>query len=287
MRIAILTSVDTRHRYFANALGARCDLVAVAYEETGYQPAAIDDSELTPEERNVVQSHYLERQKQEGLFFGHDSAFRKDGRGCAVRRLSPGTLNNDETLAWLEAAAPDAVVVYGTNLIKSPLLGRWPGKMINLHLGLSPYYRGTATNFYPLVNGAPQFVGATIHLIDAGIDSGPIFAQVRPEIVIGDRPHTIGCKTILVGIETMIAVLDRIDRAEIAPTPQWKAANSRLYLRKHYHPRQVVELYRRLDAGLIADYVPRAAELCAAAPLVEIPRRPPEPVQGTHATAAR
>jgi hypothetical protein len=36
------------------------------------------------------------------------------------------------------------------------------------------------------------------------------------------------------------------------------APNARLYLRKDYHPRQVVELYRKLDAGLIPRYVQRA-----------------------------
>ena len=286
MRIAILTSVDIRHRYFANALRARCDVVAVGYEETGYHPASSDDSELTSEEQTIVRAHYLERQRQEELFFGHDSTFIADGPCCAVRRLSPGSLNTVDTLAWLEAAAPDAAVVYGTNLIKGPLLGRWPGRMINLHLGLSPYYRGTATNFYPLVNGEPQFVGATIHLIDAGIDSGPICAQVRPEIVLGDRPHTIGCKTIRAGITTMIEVLEGMEQETMTATPQWSVPNSRLYLRKNYHPRQVVELYRRLEAGLIADYVPRAAKIGAQIRLVEIPRRPHEPVNRTPATAA-
>lgn len=286
MRLAILTSVDIRHRYFANALRARCDVVAVGYEETGYHPAHINDQSLTSHERNIVQEHYRERERQEQRFFGHDCVFIADGPACSIRRIAPGALNSHDTLNWLEASAVDGVVVYGTNLIKPPLLGRWPGRMLNLHLGLSPYYRGTATNFYPLVNGEPQFVGATIHLIDAGIDRGPIFAHARPEIVAGDRPHTIGCKTILAGIAAMIEVLELLADGAITAVPQWPVHNSRLYLRKDYHPGQVVELYRRLDAGLIERYVPRAKELCAAVRLVEIPRRPRESVNRTPATAA-
>lgn len=286
MRLAILTSTDIRHRYFVNALRARQQVVAVGYEETGYNPAQVNDFELTPGEHAIVAEHYSERTRQEQLFFGHDARFQSERGDCAVRRLAPGMLNSPETLAFLERAKPDVVVVYGTNLIKAPLLGHWPGRMINMHLGLSPYYRGTATNFYPLVNGEPHMVGATIHLIDAGIDSGPIFAHARPNIVVSDRPHTIGCKTILAGIETMIGVVELMAKGAISATPQWSVPQARLYLRRDYHPRQVVDLYRRFDAGMLVDYLPRAGALCAESPILQLPRRPRGAETQPPATAA-
>ncbi|MCO6439413.1 MAG: hypothetical protein J5J06_20175 [Phycisphaerae bacterium] len=261
MKLGILTSIDTRHRYSARALCEQLPVVAVAYEETGYSPADVRLDELTERERAIVKEHFAERGRQEERYFGHNATFLEDGGGCAARRLSPGTLNSPETLRFLEEAGVDTVVVYGTNLVRPPLLGRWPGRMINLHLGLSPYYRGTATNFYPLLNEEPEYVGATVHLLDAGIDSGPILRHARPEIVAGDRPHTIGCKAILAGIEAMIGVLRELDAGRIEPVTPWAVANPRLYLRKDYHPRQVVELYRKLDAGLIERYVERAEEV--------------------------
>ena len=68
---------------------------------------------------------------------------------------------------------------------------------MNIHLGLSPYYRGAGTNFWPLVNGEPEYCGATIHILDGGVDTGPVIAHVRPEIAAGDGPHDIGNKTIV------------------------------------------------------------------------------------------
>lgn len=258
MRLAVLTSVDTRHRYFANALRAKLPVVAVGYEQVGYAQATITAPDLTAEEQGVVAHHYAERVRQETAFFGHQAEFLEasaGGRACAGFHIAPGELNTPRTLALLEAQGTDAVAVFGTNLIKAPLLGRWPGRIINMHLGLSPYYRGTATNFYPLVNGEPEYVGATIHLIDAGIDSGPILKHARPTITAEDMPHTIGCKAILAGIEAMIGVLQRLDRdRHVTGTPQWTAVDAKLYLRKHYHPRQVVELYRNIDSGMIREY---------------------------------
>lgn len=252
MKLAALTSVASRHRYFVNRLHKACNVVAVAYEDVGYSPATVPSNGLTIEEQEIVANHFAERDQQEQRFFGDQSDFVASGSGCSVRMLGPGELNTDATLDFLESADVDTVAVFGTNLIKAPLLDRWPGRMINLHLGLSPYYRGTATNFFPLVNEEPEYVGATIHLLDSSIDGGPIFKHARPDIVADDRPHTIGCKAIEAGIEAMIKVLGSVGRGDAEPIPQWQVSNPRLYLRKDYDPRQVVELYRKLDDGLIA-----------------------------------
>ncbi|MHC4697834.1 MAG: formyl transferase [Planctomycetota bacterium] len=269
MRIGILTSVERRHRHFVRALHGRFGVVAVVYEQIDYTPAEVDTDDLTPAQAQIVADHFAERARQETVFFGGDSEFVEDGRSCRVRHLARGALNTTHTVEFLRAAGADTVVIYGTNLIKPPLLGAWPGRMVNMHLGLSPYYRGTATNFYPLLNEEPEYVGATIHLLDAGIDSGPILAHARPEIVADDMPHTIGCKAILAGIARLIAVLRDLDRGHLTPVPQWEVPNARLYLRKHYHPRQVVELYRKIDAGLIPRYVGRAAQAARRVRLVD------------------
>ena len=299
MRLGVLTSVATRHRYFARRLCAVFDVAAVAYEEIGYVQPDVGLGELTPDETQIVAAHFAERARQEELFFAEHSAFLTETADSGmhpalrVRHLKPvrgpdpasgsdpasgrkaacglesGQMNTAATLHFLETSGVDTVVVFGTNLIKPPLLSRWPGRMINMHLGLSPYYRGTATNFYPLLNEEPQYVGATIHLLDAGIDSGPILRHARPTIVADDQPHTIGCKAILAGIDAMIHVLHQLDRDSLTPVTPWDVPNAKLYLRKHYHPRQLVELYRKLEAGLIPRYVERARKATIEVRLVE------------------
>jgi methionyl-tRNA formyltransferase len=269
MRVGILTSVETRHRFFANALREAVNVVAVGYERTGYSPAETHQYDLTPEEEAVVAQHFEERARQEEAFFGHDANFVEASEACAVLHIERGRLNTRETLAFLEEVNVEAVVVYGTNLIRELLISRWPGRMLNMHLGLSPYYRGTATNFYPLLNEEPEYIGATIHLIDSGIDSGPIVRHRRPQITEDDQPHTIGCKAILAGIEGMIASLEELEQGEMKATPQWTVPRPRLYLRGDYHPRHVVELYRKLERGLIPRYVERAEEASAKLRLID------------------
>jgi methionyl-tRNA formyltransferase len=261
MKLGVLTAMETRHRFVAATLAAEFDTAAVGYVEVGYTPAKLTTTDLTDDEARIVAAHFAERARQEERFFGHRAAFLASGPSLAVERIRAGELNTSRTAAFLRDAGVDTVLVYGTDLIKPPLLDAWPERMINLHLGLSPYYRGTATNFYPLLNEEPEYVGATIHLIDAGIDDGPIFRHARPEITIDDQPHTIGCKAILAGVRALIGVLRDVDRKTARPVPQWKADSARLYRRKEYHPRQVVDLYRKLRKGLIPAYVARAASV--------------------------
>jgi len=256
MRIGLLTSIEIRHRYFARAICGRFPVVAVVYAKPTYTPSTVEVSDLTADEETIVVEHFRERERQEQLYFGHDAEFVGDSPQCALRNVEAGRLNTCETVTFLESHGVDTVVVFGTDLIRPPLLSVCPGRMVNLHLGLSPYYRGTATNFYPLLNGESEYVGATIHVIDAGVDSGPILRHARPTIVADDKPHTIGCKAIQAGIEAMIAVLERLARdGTIVGVSQWKEPNARLYLRKDYHPRQVVELYRKMESGLIREFV--------------------------------
>lgn len=254
MRIAILTSNDIRHCYFVNALRRKLNVVAVGYQNTEYIPAQTDADSIDAETAAIVAHHFEQRRIQEQNFFGHDAQVLSDCPQCRVQTLNPKTLNAPETVAFLRSQKVEAVAIYGTSLIKPPLLDAFAGRMINMHLGLSPYYRGTATNFYPLVNGEPQYVGATVHLIDAGIDSGPILHHARPDITADDMPHTVGCKAILAGIEKVIQSFEELQSGRLSPVPQWPVDNPRLYLRKHYKPEHVAQLYKRIEEGLFRRY---------------------------------
>lgn len=268
MRIGILTSVETRHGHFVRCVRERFGVCAVVREATGYAPGRTDGFDLTNDERAIVAGHYAERGRQELTFFGTTTAPGERHQTEAVRDVDREGLNTADTVAFLRAARVDTVLVYGTDLIRPPLLDAFAGRMVNMHLGLSPYYRGTATNFYPLLNDELEYVGATIHLIDAGIDSGAILTHARPVIAAADRPHTIGCKAIEAGIEALLRVLPEWSAGHRDPVAQWRVPNARLYLRKHFHPRHVVELHNKVEAGLIRAYVARADDVAPRVRLV-------------------
>jgi methionyl-tRNA formyltransferase len=124
---------------------------------------------------------------------------------------------------------------------------------VNMHLGLSPYYRGAATNFWPLVNGEPECVGATIHLATLSVDAGPILRQARPAIEPEDGAHEIGCRAILAGADAAVGAL--IDYSNRHLEPRVQSGEGRLYRNKDFDADAVVELWRRLESGMIPDYL--------------------------------
>ena len=86
---------------------------------------------------------------------------------------------------------------------------------------------------------------------------------------VGDGTHTIGCKAIQAGIDKLIDVLPTWHSGEREPVPQWNVPGAKLYLRKDYHPRQVVELYEKLDRGLIDDYLQRAHQVAGLVRVID------------------
>ena len=77
----------------------------------------------------------------------------------------------------------DMYIVFGSSFIKGELANFLiKKKAINIHMGVSPYYRGTDCNFWALYDNNPHLVGATIHFLSKGLDNGPILYHAMSKI---------------------------------------------------------------------------------------------------------
>lgn len=93
----------------------------------------------------------------------------------AIRLDDPLTLN------YLNDVRPDAIVSFGYKHIIAPeIISEFHGVMMNLHISLLPWNRGYHPNFWAWLENSPH--GITLHRIDSGIDTGPIFAQRRVQL---------------------------------------------------------------------------------------------------------
>ena len=189
----VLTSTFLRHQHIANKIAEGLDVVGIWQEEKSFRPDRYAESE---EEELIIARHFADRDTSEREFFAADAQPRLGERGM-LRRVTPGGVNDGAEVGLMRNLAPDVLVVFGTSMLREEILTRFQGKIIGLHLGLSPYYRGSGTNFWPLVNREPEYVGATIHYLNPGADSEPIIAHVRPGIEPDDSPHSLGNKTVI------------------------------------------------------------------------------------------
>ena len=99
------------------------------------------------------------------------------------------------------------VFVFGSGLIKSPLMEILPKETINLHLGLSPRYRGSATLFWPFYFLEPNFAGTTFHYLVEQPDAGEIIHQIVPTLNYGDKIHDVACKVVAASSDAVIDLI--------------------------------------------------------------------------------
>lgn len=109
--------------------------------------------------------------------------------------------------AVLVAHAPDVIAVYGTGLVPDAALAQARQIALNLHTGISPQYRGTDSAFWPIHNGEPKWVGATVHECIAALDGGRIFATCHAPPRMGDDLHRIFARAVRAGAEAYVGVI--------------------------------------------------------------------------------
>ena len=108
--------------------------------------------------------------------------------GLTVRRLD--SVNSDLCRQLLRELSPDVIAVYGTRILCKGTLAASKAPFINCHTGITPDYRGQCSAYWALVEKRPECVGVTIHLIDEGVDTGPVLYQETAHVSKDDNITT-------------------------------------------------------------------------------------------------
>ena len=92
---------------------------------------------------------------------------------------------------WLADQGVRLVVLAGyMHLLTSSFLESFPNAVVNVHPSLLPHFPGAHAVEDQLAAGIEES-GATVHLVDEGVDSGPILAQERVPVLAGDTAETL------------------------------------------------------------------------------------------------
>lgn len=260
MKTVLLTSNSYRHQYIARCLAEQTDLQLIITEE---KSAKISDTAgMNEKDAEYQKVHFRKREDSEIEFFG------KEGFPSKVLQLkvSHGEINSELTLQVLNDIAPDYIILFGTSIITNELLKAFPNRFINLHLGLSPWYKGSATNLFPLIDGKPELVGATLHLATAEVDAGGILHQLRPELQKHDGLHDIGNKVILQAGNILPGVLKEYELGRIKPLRQGNPG--KICRIKDLTTEKLKIAYRNIEEGLLDSYLINKKKFDAEFPVI-------------------
>jgi len=130
------------------------------------------------------------------------------------------TFNGDRTafeaelLKPLEAARPDLVALAGfMRVLSADFVGRFEGRMLNIHPSLLPKYKGLNTHARA-IDACDAEAGCTVHEVTAALDDGPILGQARVPILPGDTPEILAARILPLEHQLYPMVLRRIAAGE-------------------------------------------------------------------------
>ncbi len=224
-RLVILTRDSFPHRYVTNALCSAFDIDRIIVDNR------TTSAKIGRALREGV-GHFLSKAARStllrsagdakvrlraysSLFGAKGEAFDKPEKITIVNGV-----NSSECIALLKEIQPDAILVYGTSVVSDTVLRLAKDKSFNLHTGVSPYYRGTACAFWPVVNGEFDKLGATVHECTSDLDGGEIFAIAHAEFVPGDNLHMVFARAAIVGAQAYIEVIKSYLEGELKGTRQ-------------------------------------------------------------------
>lgn len=145
---------------------------------------AILSAEIVAVLSDVPDAVGLERARTRGL-----PAAAVDRKAYAGKRE-----HEAEVLRRLEEARPDLVCLAGYMRLLSPeFIGRWRGRILNIHPALLPKFPGLHVQRRALEAGEKES-GCTVHFVDEGTDTGPIVLQRRVPVLPGDTEESLSAR---------------------------------------------------------------------------------------------
>ncbi|MFU8893053.1 MAG: phosphoribosylglycinamide formyltransferase [Luteolibacter sp.] len=148
---------------------------------------AIDDGRLDAEIAVVLsdnpQARILERARARGI--------RTEIMNCIGHKTLFPEAEQARVAALLRDAGVGFVCLAGfMRLVKPPLLDAFPGRILNIHPSLLPAFPGLEA-WKQAIDAGVRETGCTVHLVDAGMDTGPIVMQERVRVSPEDTPETL------------------------------------------------------------------------------------------------
>ena len=153
---------------------------------------------------DAVHSGKITNTRIAGVISNNQNAYaltRAEENGIAAQCISPKQFSdrtefNRALLDVVDAMEPDLIVLAGFLVVIPPeMIRKYEHRIINIHPSLIPSFCGTG--YYGLkvheaaLSRGVKVVGATVHFVDEGTDTGPIILQKAVEVQNGDTPQIL------------------------------------------------------------------------------------------------
>jgi len=179
MKVTLFTGNQERHNYFINLLSDTATELNVIQENRTLFPGVVSGGYP---QSDLMRDYFLKVSTAQKKIFCTDCIASKK-KNINLLSMAYGDLDKCSTDFLSDFLESDLYIVFGSSYVKNELAAFLvKHKTLNIHMGVSPYYRGTDCNFWALYDNNPHLVGATVHYLSKGIDAGPILYHALTEV---------------------------------------------------------------------------------------------------------
>ena len=264
MKLLLFSGTHSRHFYVNKKALENCDeslVIVMKREEVVPEPP----QGISNHDRELFVRHFAARSAVEQEVYGDIDLQAEAGDKHRFIFIEPSELNTSTLAGVIRDFNADLCFIFGCDIIKNPVFDALPTDKVNLHLGLSPWYRGGATLFWPFYFLQPQFAGVTFHQISDKADAGDIVHQCVPTIERGDSIHRVGAKCVVKARDDLSALFSEFKkRGNLKGLPQ--RTSGRVWRGIDFEPSHLRVIYDLCDDKVVDKYLDN--ELGSRAPIL-------------------
>jgi len=246
VNVVVFAGDHARHGYFLDRLQERVDVNHVFVQSREPEiPRPSDHPSRAV--RHWVDHHFALRRAVESRWFGDSSP--RDKSDVTVFEHFEGS-EGEAIQCYLATLDVDLLVCFGTRILPDEVLALAKASW-NVHGGLSPWFRGDATMFWPSYLLQPQFTGVTLHEMTSRVDAGSIVHQTGASLVGGDGLHDLSARTLARGLEECAQVIAQTVQGTSLPPVSPQAPTGRVFAARDWRPEMCRVIYETFDDAIV------------------------------------
>jgi len=245
--IGLITGNHPRHLFLANRL-IETGLVQcwVIEKRENFTP---DSSFIINKElRDLFDLHFQKREQAEEHWFGKRSYSPKDIDSITINENEQ---NSDFVKKFFRKYSCDFIMSYGCHILDEEVLSLSNYESINIHGGLSPWYKGVITHFWPSYNLEPELTGMTLHKLTKKIDGGSIIHQTKADLVLGDGLHKHAGRVVSKFVDELSEMAPLLlEQKKFLPSTNQKKTG-RLWTGTMWRPEHLLVIYKHFEDKVV------------------------------------
>ena len=256
MKVTLFTSNNHRHNYLVNLLSNYSDELYVVQE---CKTLFTGQNDKKYQNKSIVGKYFNKVLEAQNKIFKQEFV-NKYNKNIKTLPILNGELNKLPLFYLEDFLKSDFYIVFGSSYIKGELVDFLiKKKAINIHAGVSPYYRGTDCNFWALYDDNPHLVGSTIHLISKGLDSGPMLYHAMSNLKTNPFEYTMS--TVKSAFHSIAERIKDGSLLKIKPSIQDKNKELRYSKKSEFNEEIIIKYFqkkinldkKKFDSSLLKD----------------------------------